>query len=69
MVDNTPQLATDFATKFEKVKSTKRAYFEALKDFDQIHRSFFFHTGSDIDDKPLYWEYPSPECKRQRQFD
>ena len=69
LVDNTPQLATEFVNKFEKVKLTKRAYWEAINDFDKIHRSFFFHTGQGMGYTPLFWEFPSPDHKRQRQFD
>ena len=56
LVDDTPKLAKDFAIKFENMKEAKRAYYQALEDFDKVHRSFFFHAGADYADKPLFWE-------------
>jgi len=66
LIDQTPDLAKDFALKFENMKKTKRAYWKALEEFDKVHKSFFFHSDDATEDSPLFWEYPSPDAKRQR---
>ena len=69
MVDTTPNLAKTFASKFEALKSAKRAYFDAIKEFEDVHRVFFFHADTAHKDIPVFWEMKSPDVKSFKHYD
>ena len=49
MVDSNPDGAKEFAEKFEALRSAKRSFCVAYKEFQIFHKTFFFGEGSDMD--------------------